>query len=211
MWKCRVIWISQFQVEGHGGNPWCLSTCLHKLKLNSSLCISETVHSWLCSPQGAAPCRCSLLPGSCRCPGLWEAPWGGVAEQWGGHWQGQVAPAQPGCSGPSREGTRNQRWFFVCSEAVSRQTAPSAAVVPSLLPVQHSAIHCCHLSQQWGGDPGALSRDSELPSWVLEGHRNHSLNTLWCCHFVSLFVTSFCAVSTYGEDGNWTLPHNLTH
>lgn len=110
------------------------------------------VHSWLCSPRGAAPCRYScrysLLPGSCRCPGLWEAPWGGVAEQWGGHWQGQVAPAQPGCSGPSREGTRNQRWFFVCSEAASRLTAPSAAVVPSLLPVQHSAIHCCHLSQQ---------------------------------------------------------------
>lgn len=63
------------------------------------------------------------------------------------------------------------------------------------------------------GNLGALSRDLELLNWILEElerHTNHSLNTLKCCHFVNLFVTSSYAVSTYGEDGNWTLSHNLT-
>lgn len=63
------------------------------------------------------------------------------------------------------------------------------------------------------GNLDALPGDFELLNGILEeleGHTNHSLNTLKCCHFVNWFVTSSYAVSAHGEDGNSTLSHNLT-
>lgn len=64
---------------------------------------SSSLHVFPCC---RAPCWCPRAAGSRE---RWEA---GPRHMWGGQssavatvpWQGQVAPAQPCCSGPSREG-----------------------------------------------------------------------------------------------------------
>lgn len=75
-------------------------------------------------------CQVLLVP-----QGGWEAE----------PWQGQVVPAQPGCSGLAEREQGDQKWFFVCSEAASKQTAPPAFGISYLLPMQPLASPVtCH-------------------------------------------------------------------
>lgn len=149
MWKCRIMWTSQFQVVEHGGNSWCLSTCLHKLSL-AALALAEKKNME----------------------------------------------------------TRN---CYLCAIRLYINRL-LLLHLRYLLPMQHLTSHSCHLSQHNYRAievfcPGTQIYQVEY--WKVKNDRNHSLSTLKCCHFVSLFVISLCAVSTYREDGNWTLPHNL--
>lgn len=121
MWKCRIIWTSQFQVVGHGSNPWCLSTCLHKHKLNSCLCISEIVHSLFSSQHGAAPCMYSHvaeLPAGA--PGLLGAGRGGRLDQ--GTCGVDRAVRWPQCPGRGRWHQHNLAALALAEKGKNKET-----------------------------------------------------------------------------------------